>query len=112
MRGPADIPTHGEGQLSPERLRPGQWQVGQLVSKTDPGAVVTVYFDQEAVSFVECTRAVFVAGGVGRAALSARGGGSRPTCFLPPYIRLPVDDKGNLVLPRFRVTSVVERRHV
>ena len=52
MRGPADVPTRGEGQLSPERLRPGQWQVGQLVSKTDPGAVVTVYFDPEVVFFV------------------------------------------------------------
>ena len=29
---------------------------------------------------------------------------------MPPYIRLPVDEEGNLVYPSYRVTSLIEKR--
>jgi hypothetical protein len=35
----------------------------------------------------------------------------RPSRFLPDYIRLPCSPDGTIQIPRFRVTSVVERRH-
>ena len=101
------VPDRGRELPPPGRGLAGQWLVGKLSSLTDPGAVVTVYFDFSAVVFVECSRPVF-APRLGAPAPYGR----RPSLFLPPYVRLPQDAAGRLVLPRFTVTSVVERRHV
>ena len=37
----------------------GRWLVSRLASQTDPGSVVTVYFDARSVVFVECSKPVF-----------------------------------------------------
>jgi len=87
----------------------GRWLVSRLSSQTDPGSVVTVYFDASRIAPVECSKPVF-APSRGRA--RAATGGARPTLFLPPYVRLPFVAEGRLVFPELTVTSVVERRYV
>ena len=42
-----------------------------------------------------------------KAALARMRASSR---FMPPYIRLPQDDQGNLIFPEYRVTSLIEKR--
>ena len=43
--------------------------------------------------------------------MRTRKDGSRfPSRFLPAWLRLPQDDSGRLIVPDFRVTSVIERR--
>lgn len=97
----------GRGVLPLELLRSGQWRAGSLSSKTDPGAVITVYFDHDAAILVECTKPVFR-----RRGRELARGERRPSRFLPPYVRMPLDEHGFPVLPKFLVTSVVERREV
>ena len=72
---------------------------------------MTILFDDYGVALLSCTRAVFGS--------SASVHGSVPawlerrkTRFMPDYIRLPQDAFGNPILPKHRVTSLVERRHV
>ena len=103
------VPERGKGLPPPGRDLAGRWLVSRLASQTDPGSVVSVYFDTSRVAFVECSKPVFAP--IRRRA-SAVGLGGRLTSFLPPYVRLPTDPEGRLIFPELTVTSVVERRHV
>ena len=99
--------VHDRGKPAP--LPGSLWQFSRLSSKSDPGAVVTLYFDCEAVVYVHCTRPVFqrMAQAEGR---RTDPNGRRASRFLPDYIRMPTNADGTFVIPRFNVTSVVERR--
>jgi hypothetical protein len=88
-----------------------RWLVGTLSSSADSSLVATLYFDHAAIVFISCTRAVF--------GDSARLRGPVPawlqqakTRWCPDYIRLPLDERGCPIVPKHRVTSIVERRHV
>ena len=81
--------------------------MSRLASLTDPRGGGDGLLRLQRGRFVECTIPVFAL----RSWASALDG-RRPSLFLPPYVRLPQDAVGGLVLPRFTVTSVVERRLV
>ncbi len=73
--------------------------------------MVTVFFDDAGVGFVECTRAVFgsaadVRGPVPAWLVPAR------THWMPDYIRMELDEFSIPVCPAVHVTSLVERRLV
>lgn len=111
-QGQGFVTAYGLG-LSPELLQHGRWLVGQVADQGDPDRSVTVYFDDNAAVFIGINRTLRVSvpgppAGPGQ----ARAGGTRRTRFLPAYVRLPRDSEGNLILPQFLVTSIVERRHV
>ena len=88
------VPERGKGLPPPGRDLAGRWLVSRLASQTDPGSVVSVYFDTSRVAFVECSKPVFAP--IRRRA-SAVGLGGRLTSFLPPYVRLPTDPEGRLI---------------
>lgn len=102
------VPASNDREPPTGRIQAGRWLASRLVSQTDPGSVVTIYFDLRVVAFVECSSPVFAS--KRRAHVAGKSG--RPSLFLPPYIRLPTDAEGRLVIPRLTVTSMVERRHV
>ena len=101
--------VHDRGKPAPP---PGStWMVSRLSSKSDPDAVLSLYFDCEAVVYVYCTRPVFRR--MARSETLRRGEGRRRfTRFLPDYVRMPTNEDGTFAAPRFNVTSVVERRAV
>ena len=107
-KGRGFVQVSGARVPPPELDRSGGWLVSRLVSLTDQDSVDTVYFDYGAIAFVECSTPVFAP----RRRPPAAGSGGRVTRFLPSYVRLPTDERGNLVFPRFTVTSIVERRAV
>ncbi len=51
-------PGAGEEPPTPPP-RGGGWLAGRIVSAAEPEVVVTVFFNDSGVGFVECTRAVF-----------------------------------------------------
>ena len=105
-RGRGFVTDRGKGVTAGSR-----WLVGTLASAADPSTTATVFFDQDGVVFVHCTRAVF-----GDARL-VRGPAPawlvRPrTRWLPAYVRLALREDGTPDYPSLSVTSLVERRHV
>ena len=89
----------------------GGWLVGRIASAAEPDVVVTVFFNDTGVGFVECTRAVFGS--------AADVHGPVPawlvpkhTRWMPDYVRMELDEFGIPVCPAVHVTSLVERRHV
>ena len=88
-----------------------KWLVSHLSSKTDSGAVLCLYFDCEAVTYVHCTRPVFQRLAHSES-LRCNPGRRRFSRFLPDYVRMPLNEDGTFEVPRFNVTSVVERRAV
>ena len=101
--------VHDRGKPAPPQS--SSWMVSRLSSKSDPGAVISLYFDYEAVVYVHCTRPVFRR--MARSETLRSGTGRRRlTRFLPDYVRMPTNEDGTITAPRFNVTSVVERRAV
>ena len=99
-KGRGFVQVSGARVPPPELDRSGGWLVSRLVSLTDQDSVDTVYFDYGGIAFVECSSPVFAP----RRRPPAAGSGGRVTRFLPSYVRLPTDERGNLVFPRFTVT--------
>ena len=89
----------------------GGWLVGRIVSAAEPDVVVTVFFDEAGVGFVECTRAVFGSAADVRGSVPALLVPKR-TRWMPDYVRMELDEFGIPICPAVHVTSLVERRHV
>ena len=109
-RGCGFITSYGMG-LSTERLQTGRWLVGHVSESGGGDLSVSVFFDDSAAVLFVCNKSLRVVSPEpprGRSGAGPR----RRTRFLPEYVRLPTDSDGNPVLPRFLVTSIVERRHV
>ena len=56
------IPERGKGVPPTGPELSGRWLVSRLASQTDPGSVVSVYFDTSRIAFVECSKPVFAPG--------------------------------------------------
>jgi hypothetical protein len=87
------------------------WSAASVASSSDPSVIMTIFFGTAGLVLLSCTRAVF-----GTSA-SLRGPApawlvQRKTRFMPDYIRLLQDAFGNPILPKHRVTSLVEHSHV
>ena len=105
-RGRGFIPDRGK------LAQPGsRWLAGSIASAADPDTVATLFFDEQGVVFVGCTRPIF--GSVRRsgAAQPARPRQSRSR-WLPEYIRLERGGEGVPIFPSGHVTDLVARRHV
>ena len=105
----------GGSGFIPERGKPvaadGRCMSAALASEADPGVVATVFFDDDGIIFVSCTRAVFGTPGQLRGPVPAWLS-QRSSRWLPEYIRMELDAQGLPIIPRHRVSSIVERRHV
>jgi hypothetical protein len=105
------IPERGK----PEHPQPPPggvgWLAGRIVSAAEPDVVVTVFFDDVGVGFVECTRAVFGSAADVRGPVPAWLVQKR-TRWMPEYIRMELDEFGIPICPAVHVTSLVERRHI
>ena len=101
------IPERGKGVLPSSA-----WLSSQLASTADPLAVASIFFDADAIVFISCTRAVFGDPSVLRGPTPAWLQRHPKSRFLPEYIRLAEDEFGIPLVPKHRVTAVVERRHV
>ena len=88
------------------------WLSSQLTSLADPLAVATIFFDEEAVVFISCSIAVFGDPATSRGPTPSWLQQRSKSRFLPEYIRLAVDEFGIPLVPKHRVTAVVEKRHV
>ncbi len=73
--------------------------------------VVSVFFDDEGVGLVRCTRAIFGCPSDVRGPVPAWLERSKSR-FLPDYIRLELDEFGIPILPAHHVTSLLELRHL
>ena len=102
------IPERGKQSHPPPG---GGWQCGTITSTAEPDVVVTVYFDDDGVGLVRCTRAVFGSAADSRGPVPAWLVPSKSR-FLPNYVRLELDAFGIPILPTHHVTSLLERRHV
>ena len=118
--GRAFLTTYGL-QLSPERLLMGQWHEGHVAPGEECGPPVTIWFDDGGAVFVQCVSSLRASPPVrpaparGASGLVARPGqppGQRAaTRWFPEYIRMPLDEHGNIVIAKHLLTSVFERRH-
>ncbi len=105
-------PCAGGMGFIPERGKNPQLLIaGRIVSVAEPEVVVTVFFDDSGVGFVECTRAVFGSAADVRGPVPAWLAPNR-TRWMPDYIRMELDEFGIPICPAVHVTSLVERRHV
>ena len=86
------IPERGKLVLA-NRGRGIRWLCGELTSKMDPAAVVTIFFDTSGIVFVRCTRVIFRLGG--RAGGMGNGPPRSRTRFMPEFVRLPVGPDGD-----------------
>jgi hypothetical protein len=73
--------------------------------------MATLFFDEQGIDFVTCTRPIFGPAGQVRGTHPAWLN-RKKTRFLPEYIRLEVDGEGVLIWPDGHVTDLVARRHV
>ena len=118
--GRAFLTTYGL-QLSPERLLMGQWHEGHVAPGEECGPPVTIWFDDGGAVFVQCVSSLRASPPVrpaparGASGLVARPGqppGQRAaTRWFPEYIRMPLDEHGNIVIAKHLLTSVFERHH-
>lgn len=111
-------------QLSSERLHQGVWQEGLVSAKEEHGPPVRVWFDDSGVAYLLCQSSMCVSRNFRPApARGASGIVSRPgrfpgpirrasTRWLPEYFRMPLDERGRVVIAEHLMTSVFERRHV
>jgi hypothetical protein len=105
------IPERGKNPQPPPGG--GGWLAGRsgIASDAEPEVVVTVFFNDSGVGFVECTRAVFGSAEDVRGPVPAWLVPKR-TRWMPDYIRMELDEFGIPVCPAVHVTSLVERRHI
>jgi hypothetical protein len=102
-RGRGFIPERGK------HAPPGsRWLSGSISSAADPGTVATLFFDEQGVVFVSCTRPIFGPAGRMRDVPPAWLRHAR-TRFLPEYIRLEADGEGVPIWPDGHVTDLVAR---
>ena len=102
------IPERGKQPYPPPR---GGWQCGIITSTAETDVVVSVYFDDDGVGLVRCTRSVFGSAADSRGPVPAWLVPS-DSRFLPDYVRLELDAFGIPILPSHHVTSLLERRHL
>ncbi len=70
--------------------------------------MVTVFFDDSGVGFVECTRAVFGSAADARGPVPAWLTPNR-TRWMPDYVRMELDEFGIPICPAVHVTSLVDQ---
>ena len=96
------------GKAAPPNSR---WMSSSLSSDADPSLTITLFFDHDGFVFLLCNRAVFGSPAQLRGPVPAWLV-QRRSRWLPEFVRMEVDAFGIPLIPRHRVTSLVERRHL